>query len=346
MITKSHSLIRRGTSFILIGLSIFILYLYFFVGLSDIALILQRVDLFYYSLAFVAVLLSVTFYSLTWQQLLTLLSVKVAFQNTFLFTWVGTFVDLLVPAESISGEISRAYLMSKSSGENAGRVVASVVSHRILSMTVTLSGLVIGSALFILQYEPSGLLLNFIIIVAVGTTISLALFCYLCLRKQVTEKIVNWVIHLLISIFRGRWRPTHLRRKAQKMLEAFHEGIEILGERPRGLALPLFLSVTAWFFDLIIAYLVFVSLAPTRPISLSLIMIVYSITAAIQTIPLGIPGEVGLTEIVMTSLYTTLGIPLAISATATVLTRVVTLWFRLLLGGIAVQWVGIKTLIK
>ncbi|KPV64739.1 MAG: hypothetical protein AOA65_0806 [Candidatus Bathyarchaeota archaeon BA1] len=346
MITKNHSLIRRGAPLLLIGLSIFVLYLYFFVGFADITTILQRVDPFYYSLAFVAVLLSVTFYSLTWQQLLSLLSVKAAFQNTFLFTWVGTLVDLLVPAESIGGEISRAYLMSKSSGENTGRVVASVVSHRILSMTVTLSGLVIGSALFVLQYEPSGILLNFIIIVAVGTTISLALFCYLCLRKQVTEKIVNWVIRLLTSILRGRWRPTRLRHRAQKMLEAFHEGIEILGKRPRGLALPLFLSMTAWFFDLIIAYLVFVSLIPTRPVSLSLIIIVYSITTAIQTIPLGIPCEVGLTEIVMTSLYTTLGIPIAISAAATVLTRVVTLWFRLLIGGIAVQWVGVKALMR
>ena len=57
------------------------------------------------------------------------------------------------------------------------------------------------------------------------------------------------------------------------------------------------------------------------------------------------PGEVGLVEIVMTSLYGLLGVPVGISAAATVLIRVLTVWFRLLLGFVAVQWIGIKALI-
>lgn len=315
--------------------------------MADIIMILQRADLFYYSLAIVAVLLSVTFYSLTWQHLLGLLSIKPAFRKTFLFTWVGTFVDLLVPAEAVSGEISRAYLMSRSSGGDAGKVVASVISHRILSMAITLSGLIIGSTFFILRYQPLGLVLNFIVIVAIGTTVSLVFVCYLSLRKEATEKMVNWVIRFLTFIFRGRWQPTRLRSTAQKMLRAFHEGIKILGGRPRSLAWPAIFSVAAWFFDLLITFLVFVSLKPAELgfiVSLSAILIVYSISTAIQTIPLGIPGEIGLTEIVMTTLYTMLGVPSAISAAATVLIRAITLWFKLFMGYIAVQWIGIKFL--
>jgi len=343
MLTERRSLIKRGVPLLLIGLSVFLFYLYFFVGMADIAVIIHRADLFYYSLAVIAVLVSMTFYSLTWLRLLSLLSIKTTPRKTLLFTWIGTFVDLLVPAEAISGEISKAYLMSKSSGENAGKVVASVISHRILSMTVTLSGLIIGSVFFILRYEPSGLVLNLIIIVATGTAISLFLVCYLCLREEATKKMVHWLIRFLAFISKGRWQLTRLRSKAQEILKAFHEGIAILVRNPKSLAWPVALSIAAWFFDLLIALLVFASLG--FQVSLSAILIVYSIGCAIQTIPLGVPGEVGLIEIVTTSLYTLLGIHPAISAAATVLTRVITLWFKLLVGYIAVQWVGLKILI-
>lgn len=304
--------------------------------------ILSRADLFYYSLAVISVLVSMIFYSLTWQRLLSLLSIRATLRKTLLFNWIGAFVDLLVPAESISGDVSKVYLMSKSSGENAGKVVASVISHRILSMTINLSGLIIGSVFFILKYEPFGFVLNLIIIVATGTAISLFLVGYLCLRKKTVEKMVDWLIRLLAFITRGRWQLTRLRSKVQEILKAFHEGIAILARSPKSLAWPAVLSIAAWFFNLLVFLLVFVSL--DFHFSLSSILIVYSISCAIQTVPLGIPGEVGLVEIVMTSLYTLLSIPPTISAAATVLTRIITLWFKLLVGYMAVQWVGVKVL--
>ena len=348
MIAEKAQLMKRGIPFLLIGLLIFVFYLYFFVGIPDMVMILQRVNLFYYSLAIVAVLLGMLFYSLVWQRLLNLLSVKTAFRKTFLYVSVGTFVDLLVPAESVSGEISRAYLMSKNTNENTGKVVASVVSHRILSIAVTLSGLIIGSAFFILRYEPAGLVVNFIIIIAVCTAISLALLLYLCREERVTKKIVDWVIRLAVRIFRGRWQLTRLRSRAKRMLRDFYQGIAVLGKRPKGLVWPVVFSIAAWFFDLLITVLVFVSLGEYG-VSISAVVIVYSVSIAIQAIPLGIPGVAGVVDIVMTSLYTVLLLPFGISpatsAAATLLTRIITLWFRLFVGYVAVQWVGIKVLL-
>lgn len=70
---------------------------------------------------------------------------------------------------------------------------------------------------------------------------------------------------------------------------------------------------------------------------------------AIQHIPLGVPGEVGLTEIVMSSLYSTLlgGQYLAVSASATLLIRILTVWIRFVVGYILfVKWMGTKFLAK
>ena len=155
-------------------------------------------------------------------------------------------------------------------------------------------------------------------------------------------KIVNWVISLAARISRGRWELTSLRSKAQKMLKAFHRGINILARNPRGLTWPMVFSMIAWLFRLLVAFLVFASVG--FKISLSTIIIAYSISNSLQGVPIGIPGEVGFMEIVMTNLYMLLGVPVDISVAATVLTRIITLWFRLVVGYAVVQWIGIKAL--
>jgi len=53
-----------------------------------------------------------------------------------------------------------------------------------------------------------------------------------------------------------------------------------------------------------------------------------------------------MTEIAMTTLFMAFSVPLHISAAATVLIRIVTVWFRLVIGFGAIQWVGVKTLME
>ena len=75
-------------------------------------------------------------------------------------------------------------------------------------------------------------------------------------------------------------------------------------------------------------------------------MIVYSLSIIVQYVPAGIPAEVGVTEIVMSSLYATFGVPLGVSAVATILIRFLTVWLKFILGFVALQWIGIKTITK
>jgi uncharacterized protein (TIRG00374 family) len=109
---------------------------------------------------------------------------------------------------------------------------------------------------------------------------------------------------------------------------------------PKTLSISLFLLLLTWIFNLSIAYLVFLALR--FPIQWSTILITSSIVLAVKSIPLGVPFEVGLPEITMTTLYTLLGVPVGISATATILNRIITLWFRFFIGFAAQQWLEIK----
>jgi uncharacterized membrane protein YbhN (UPF0104 family) len=63
---------------------------------------------------------------------------------------------------------------------------------------------------------------------------------------------------------------------------------------------------------------------------------------AVKSVPIGIPFEVGLPEITLTTLLILFGVPPQISATGTILMRILTLWFRFFGGFAAQQWLGIK----
>jgi uncharacterized protein (TIRG00374 family) len=317
---------------------IFIAYLYFFVDIPEMLTTIKNIRLFYYSLAVTALLLNMLVYSLTWQYFLRPLSINVPFKKTFLITWVGVFVEFFVPSESIGEDISKTYLMTKESGENTGKVAASVLGHRILSMGVTLGTLIICSlSLFAMQYELHAFVSNLMLLIVVGTAIPLIFIFLICLKEEFTHKLVDLLLRFFAFISRGRLKLTSLRSKAQKTLSAFHQSIEVLRRNPKSLVQPVFLSIVGYFLSVLVSYLVFVSLG--YPVSFVLLTIVYSLSRSLQSVPTMLPGEVGFIEIVMTSLYGLLGIPLDISAAATVLTRVLWVWFRLLVGFIAVQWI-------
>ena len=88
---------KRIGLFAVLGSIAFLLYLYYFVGITDVALVIRQINIFYFSLALMAVLMSVLFSSLTWYDLLNNLSVKVKIRKVFLFVWVGMFFDVIVP---------------------------------------------------------------------------------------------------------------------------------------------------------------------------------------------------------------------------------------------------------
>jgi len=337
---------KKSIVFIFIGLFVFILYLYFFVGFKDILEVLRKVNpadyLFYYSLTVVSLLLSVFFYSLTWYELLRVLSIKISIRESLFYCWLGLFVDLVVPLEAVSGEITRVYLLSRNSKNDTGKVIASVVIHRILSMGTVLTSLTVSSLYFIFRGNIPQYVLVLMIAVLAGTSLTIILIFYLSVREEATERLLDKLIRFTAFITRGRLKVEDLKAKVQNALTMFHQGIEAIGRNRRNLIKPTVYAFTSWFFYLLIYVLVFYALGVE--VSLGVSVIVYSISVAVQAIPIGLP--VGLVEIVMTSLYSLFNIDLAISGTATSLIRVVTFWFQLMVGYIIAQWVGIKTLLR
>jgi hypothetical protein len=73
------------------------------------------------------------------------------------------------------------------------------------------------------------------------------------------------------------------------------------------------------------------------------VLIVFTLTGTLQTVGLTV---FGFPEIIMSASFSVLGILPSLSFSVTLLTRVVNLWFRLVVSYFALQWAGIKIIRK
>jgi uncharacterized protein (TIRG00374 family) len=332
--------------FPLVGIGAFFAYIYLFkVDILGIIAKLQQADPVPYVLAAVLSLVEVLFFSVSWRVLVNFLMIKLSVVRSYLFVWYGIFVDILVPAESVSGEALRVYLVTKEQGESTfGRVVASLVTHRLLGMVMNVGVLILGMGLLFNETTIDPLIFNLILFVSFGIALTLLLIMLFSFKEQWSLKVINWLVRAGKFISRGRWQGqlTKIKEEACEIAKSFHGSMNEFKHNPKALVFSLFYLGITWVLSLSIPYLVFMSLR--YPVSWGVILITSAIVLAVKSIPLGVPFEVGLPEITMTTVYISLLGPGAaeISATATILTRLLTLWLRFFVGFLAQQWLELK----
>ncbi|MCL5949534.1 MAG: flippase-like domain-containing protein [Candidatus Bathyarchaeota archaeon] len=323
---------------LILGLVAFILYIYFYINPAQVIGILSKTNLAIFACAFVAYSLFTLFSSLVWQQLLNCLSVKISKRKTLLFTWVGLFFDATVPQLGWSGDVSKMYLLTKDSKVDAGKISASVVGQKIFTMTLTIVALSLGLLSVLINYS-----LPLIVIVPMGIVLALSILTltivyYVSNKPAATKTLLN-VGTRIVLFFRKSWNPQDFRDKAEGVLDKFHVGIKQLRANPKGLVQAIILAVLSFIFELSVIFLIFIALG--YPVPVDKVLIVFTLTGTLQT--LGV-AFFGFPELIMSILFGALLIPpnpdLAVSVT--LLTRVVNLWFRLVMSYLALQWAGIK----
>jgi len=115
---------------------------------------------------------------------------------------------------------------------------------------------------------------------------------------------------------------------------------EIAG-RKLTIAKALALIMIAWGFDVTVAYISFLSIG--YPVSPGVVVTIYCIMVLLQLIPTFLPGGLGIVDAVMTVLYTSMGVPKLSAAGATIMIRLVTLWFLTAVGGLVTLYLAKAT---
>lgn len=327
-----------------VGIIAFVVFMYVFgVDLQDIFSTVQHINLNFYVLATVAAVLDTLFFTFAWHSLLRFLKVRISLFKSFLFVWIGIFIDGLIPAESVSGEVAKIYLVNKEHDGATGAATASVVAQRLIGMGLNVTTLLVGAFLLLAESLLSGMMLALILFLVAVTFVFLALILLLCVKQNWTFRLVGAVTGFVERISRGRWKLTKLREEMLEATESFHSAMRDYAHAPKTLLTASIFSATSWIFSLAVFYLTFLAI-PNAKISWSAILVTSAIFVAVKSVPVGVPFEVGLPEITLSSLLTIFGVPKEISFTATILIRLPTFWLRFFVGFAAEQGLGIKAL--
>jgi uncharacterized protein (TIRG00374 family) len=345
MLSTKPVVTRKTVLLPLIGLLAFFLYIYLFkVDILEIIATAQRVDPTLYAIAVLVGLAEVFFYAVSWRALINFLSVKISVVKSYLYVWYGIFVDIIIPAESISGEVCRVYLVAREQNGTSGKVIASLITHRLLGMGINIVVLTIGIGLLLGGSNVNPLIFNLILLFTVAVAAILLLLILLSFKENLSLKVINALLRLGDFLTRGKWKVfNRIKEEAYESARMFHASMQQYRRKPQPLATSLFFLALNWTCSLSIPYMVFLSLG--FPVSWSVILITSAIVVAVKSIPIGVPFEVGLPEITMTTLYVGLGVPAGISATATILSRIITLWLRFFIGFLAQQWLELKPML-
>jgi uncharacterized protein (TIRG00374 family) len=192
---------------------------------------------------------------------------------------------------------------------------------------VALSKLFSCFSLLALNYTLPVPVLVFICFVLFVSVAALVIVYYVSTKPKATQRMLTWLIRIVSFLLRGRWNEAEFRRKAESTLSMFHEGIETLGSNRRALVQPVVFYTLSLVFNVSVVFFTFAALG--YPVPVDKVLIVYALTGTLQSIGMSF---VGFTEIIMSTSYTVLGISPALSFSATLLTRVVTLWFKLVVA--------------
>ncbi len=341
----AHMSGRRSIVFIAVGLTAFVLYLWFFVGFQDLIDFLSRLNVYdyslYYSIAIVAVLGTILFDSMAWHELLKALRVKIGLKRVILYNWIGNFVELVIPCETVCGEVTRIYLSQKDSGNDVGTTAASVVSARIIDTVLTMGGLAIGSLSLVLTHNLPVYMVGSFMLVSAATLIAITAIIFIVMRENASKRIVNGLVRVAKVITKNRASLDSRKKKIEESFQSFSQSFNTFKEQPKLLIKPVLFAGASWFCNVLIYIMVLYALN-FRGISLIDATLVYSVAMTVGTVTAGVP--VGVVEITMINLYSLVGVPLVVAGAATTLTRVLTFWIQITVGYPVAQWMGIKHL--
>jgi uncharacterized protein (TIRG00374 family) len=318
---------RRIILLSLVGL---ILLVVFLSSHSDLELsigYIRSADPVLYLAAFISVTLGIIAYSEAWRILLKAIGSSISFVSSLKIVLGSIFLNLAIPTASVGGEVFRVYAANRGYGYPYEAVSATVLLHRVFSMLPFLSGSAIGFIYLSTRFTLPSILSQILSIAAV----TIAIFSLLALVVIVYPKIIFVVIKPIMKLLGSR--GSHLYSKIEAFASKFEYSMKLLTGAKKISILSLILSWLAWILDVLVAYFVFLSLKYS--VEIPLITSVYTISIMIQMISVGIPGMVGIVETVMATLYSLVGIPSAISVAATLMVRMVMLWFEIAIGGIA-----------
>jgi uncharacterized protein (TIRG00374 family) len=283
-----------------------------------------------------------------WLLLLTL-PLEVAFMLSFGFAWfallrsvekgtslkdciaislVSLFGDIMIPTASVTGEVIRLTLAKNKMGIGLNKTLASVLVHRTLNLMALIPFLLLGLISSRLD-KFNGVELSILLILALmAVGVGLPLLRHLS-RSKAFQEYMYRASQRFLTAFR-RW-DDRTSVVVEHNINEFCQALDIMFSRPQALALSFTILLGQWGAAMTIPYVVFLAL--NYEIPYFLVLVAYPVYSLSYMIPVGIPAMLGVVESAMTATFVALGVAPAIASSASILTRVVAVWFEVVVTG-------------
>jgi len=238
-----------------------------------------------------------------WQLYLKMQDVRVPVASSAVVFGAGLSLSI-TPAKL--GELVKSYLLREMHDIPAPRTAPIVVAERVSDLIALLCLAVVGVAAF--GVDPT-----FVIAAGVLIAIGLVLLAW----PRPTRALIDLAT-----------RPAKLRR----LREPLHESLGHLSSlcRPGPLALATLIAIPAWGCECV-GFALICDAFPGAHVQLPLAMVIYAGTTIAGALSF-LPGGLGVTEGAMTLALVRWNLDRATAVAATLLTRLATLWFAVLLG--------------
>jgi len=307
------------------GIAAFIIYFIFFIDVQSVSRTLSSANQpIVVTILFLSVL-DVACFAFAFKTLIEMASSRLTFKKAWKYVWCSTFIDIIIPGETVSGEISRIYFLSRYENIPSYKTTNSVLWQRAIGM-VTTSIMFTFSSLFLI-FGPFAYFVWFMTCCSWAFS---ALVCLYCVKPAWIAKTTQPIVAILIRLKRQSL-ATSLSDYANKLATS-------MPHQSRGkLSLAITMQSISWACALVLEYLSFVALGYTP--SMQVILFVHSFLLAVK-LPIGPSMEFGISDLTMVGLFSFFLVPTVLAIAATIIIRFATLWFRLVIGFAAYTMLG------
>jgi len=326
MLTKKPAFKKWVTLSAALGFAFFMLYLLFFTNFAEVGKVIGSTNVAIYVLAFVCVVVASAFDALAWKSTLDGLSVKTTFRRIFSLSWVGHFVDTLIPG-GLSGDVFKTYLLTKDKDVNGSKAAASIIIKDVIELLVVLGSLIVGIVLLAFNYSIESTIMLAIGITMIFLALPLVLVVYFSLNVGATEKLLRAIKRVSAKIKGKEFKSAALQEKVHSQITEFRDGIMSIKNNPKSIVTPIVFQSFAWVFEVLSFFTVFVALGSL--IGIDKVVITNSIVSNVQGQGVALAG---ISQIVSGGLYEALGITAGMAVASSLLAGFSSFWFKLVLS--------------
>jgi len=247
-----------------------------------------------------------------WEYYLKILNIKVAPMLSFKI-FLSAFVMSVTPGKM--GEVLKSYLLKEETGTPIAKSAPIIIAERITDFISIIIICIAGAYVF--DYGRS---------IIIGVGIFFVSVTLILSSQKLSLKIID-------SLERIKFLAKHVH----KMHVAYESIYQLVKLRP--LIIAVIMSLVAWFFECIGFYFILDIFSSTSGVHTSVLTasFIYCFSTLVGAIAM-LPGGLGATEATLTGLLIVLKIPKDVSAASTIIIRVATLWFAVLVGIVSIYF--------